>query len=112
MLEGYPNSRSNSRRLKNLRERLEKVLRHPPYLIAPMEVEVEQEYFPPRLAPWVEFPGVQCTAHFKSSSLGEFGSSLCVVWFQREFAFPVDPNVIIELTNLDWAKYARPHDDF
>lgn len=111
MLEGSPTSARNARMVTRLVEQLTKKYGHAPYLIAPTETKVDKE-LPPSWPAWIELPAVECVAYFTSRSIGEFGSSLFVCWFQDDYAFPIDPRVNAELLNIDWAKFARPHDDF
>ncbi len=111
MLEGSPTSAGNARMVARLVEGLTKKDGHAPYLIPPIETAVEKE-LPPNWPPWIELPRIECIAYFTSRSIGEFGSSLFVCWFQDDYAFPIDPRVNEQLLNIDWAKFARPHDDF
>lgn len=111
MLEGYPNPDMNAGIVQRLVKHIEKKDRHTPYLIAPTERQVQHEVSTDR-KPWVELPSIQCTAFFYSKSLGEFGSSLFLCWYQEDFAFPIDPSVLKELYGISWPQHARPHDDF
>jgi hypothetical protein len=36
----------------------------------------------------------------------EIWSALTVIWFQDEFAFPIDPLVLIEIASIDWDAHA------
>ena len=55
-------------------------------------------------------PLLTCFARFISDPLGaepdEDGSELGIVWYQDEFAMPVDEVVIEQIKTLDWEKLA------
>ena len=38
------------------------------------------------------------------------GSQLAVVWFQQDFAMPIDPIVMEKIKALDWDAYAENYD--
>ncbi len=109
MLEGYPNQRINAILVKGFTEQLEKKHGQKVLLIPPIETPKPDEFAPLR-NPWMELPGVACEAHLFSKSLGEFGSSLIVCWYQDEFAFPVARSVLEALACIAWRERARPHD--
>lgn len=112
MLEGYPNSELNRRLVEGIQERLEKRSQWKPFLIEPEEREVPNRSTVAKKRPWVELPKVQCTAWFRSNSLGEFGSRLAIIWFQDDFAFPIDPKVENKIRSMVWSRHAEPLDDF
>ena len=51
-------------------------------------------------------PAVICFGCFSSDALKamphEFGSQLCIIWFQEAFALSIDPTVEREMRELDW----------
>ena len=55
-----------------------------------------------------EFPRVQCFSNFESNSVDEkfCMSSLTIVWFQEDWAMPIDENIINKIKCIDWDKYA------
>ena len=59
---------------------------------------------PPLYVP--HLPAVICFGCFSSDMLKarphEFGSRLCITWFQEAFALPIDPTVEREMRELDW----------
>ena len=59
---------------------------------------------PPLYVPYL--PLVMCVGAFSSDVLkarpDEFGSHLCIVWFQEQFALPVDPSVEREIQQVAW----------
>lgn len=57
-----------------------------------------------------QFPAVVCVAVFNSDGLAkpdaEPMSSLTLIWFQDEFALPVDVEVLAHIQSLDWEALA------
>jgi hypothetical protein len=52
-------------------------------------------------------PAIACVADFTSTGKSwEYRSSLTVIWFQAEYAFPLDVNVEAALLALDWDRLA------
>jgi hypothetical protein len=47
-----------------------------------------------------------------SRKTGEFGSRLVVVWYQSNFAMPIDDQVLREIKPLNWSEVAGPIEDF
>ena len=63
---------------------------------------------PPLSVPYL--PAVMCIGAFSSDVLkarpDEFGSHLCIVWFQDAFALPIDPAVEREIRQVAWEELA------
>lgn len=63
---------------------------------------------PPLYVP--HLPAVICFGCFSSDTLkarpDEFGSRLCIVWFQQQFALPIDPAIEGEIRQLAWEELA------
>ena len=63
---------------------------------------------PPLCVP--HLPAVICFGCFSSDTLkarpDEFGSRLCIIWFQERFALPIDPAVEGEIRQLAWEELA------
>ena len=48
-------------------------------------------------------PSIACTADFVSTGkTWEYRANLTVIWFQDEYAFPLDPDIETSLRALDW----------
>jgi hypothetical protein len=64
----------------------------------------EEEYEP------ASIPPVVCLATFESMAAARDPNADCssmkVVWFQNEFALPIDPGVLQEIRTLDWRAHA------
>lgn len=88
----------------------------PIHLIPPTETPYECD----RKSPYPfdtpsALPAVVCIGRFKSNepvrNPEEFGSWLVLIWFQDEFAFPIDPKVEAEIRALDWDSLAEDYTD-
>ena len=85
-----------------------------PYLIPPIEraVKVRED------ESWNEsrglFPTVACVARFLSFNAARDpnrdGSELVIIWFQDEWAFPIDPGIREQIRAIDWEKHAHDFD--
>lgn len=112
MLEGYPNRELNQQLVAATQKRLEKRSGWKPYVVEPDEREMPERSADGKDLPWVELPRIKCIAWFRSRGLGEFGSRLAIVWFQDDFAFPIDPIVETKIRTMVWSRHAEPIDDF
>ena len=56
-------------------------------------------------------PAIVCIGHFDSGELDKPGSepfsSMVIVWFQNEFAMPIDASVLTQIERLDWNARAK-----
>jgi hypothetical protein len=63
---------------------------------------------PPLSVPYL--PAILCFGAFSSDELrarpDEFGSHLCIVWFQETFALPIDPAVEKKIRQVAWEEVA------
>lgn len=117
LLEGLPtrelNKRLVGRALKYAGEKL--WFGGTPYLIRPVETAMglpkedwfmpEEEHEPARIPPVVCLASFDAMARARDPD-ADF-SSLKVVWFQNEFALPIDPGVLQEIRALDWRAHAE-----
>jgi len=129
VLAGMPNRAMNDRVIEGVRSR---ALQHclegaAPYLVPPRLSPVERK---PASAEYLrltgmtaeqsaardqqmhyeQLPAVVCVAVFDSGELAKPGSepmsSLTLIWFQDEFALPVDAGVLAHIQALDWETLA------
>jgi len=82
-----------------------------PHLIEPVQTRFDVD---PARAPHgtpARLPEVTCIGRFDSDILpgavDDVGSDLVVIWFQSDFAPPIDPIVKSQLVALDWDALAR-----
>ncbi len=118
LLEGLPTTRMNQSIIKNA---LEKAIRSnhegkPPYLIQPTETTIEYRGHGGRGYPFgipAALPSIFCEACFEfgkpAQDKNKDHSWLIIVWFQKEFALPIDEDVMSQIKALDWNNVA--HDD-
>ena len=87
---------------------------HPAEYGVPLLLEPEQTPIdvtgrtPPRGIP-AALPAITCIARFNSD--GQLGtddiwSVLRVIWFQDEFAFPIDDRALRQIAEIDWETHA------
>jgi hypothetical protein len=111
LLEGLPTEEMNQRTINALMSSPKtRSYDVPPYLIPPVEKPVPFHHgdkYP--FGTPSALPSINCIARFKSEPTrkgnGDF-SGLTVIWFQDDFAFPIDPAVIEQLESIDWDLYA------
>jgi hypothetical protein len=115
-MEGYPTSKHNKEQVEELvREHHGKPYPVAPYLIPPVEepVKLREGEHHPYGAPML-LPRITCIGRFFSLDpiprrVGDY-SGLVVIWFQNEFAFPLDPVVLSQMLLIDWDRYAYDWD--
>jgi len=115
LLEGAPTARMNQMIIDHaVQEERNKQHGQALYLIPPTQTPIT---FPgstryPFGEP-IRIPGILCVARYNSrhpvhdhSDPILYYSQLSVIWFQEDFAFPIDGAVLEELRQLDWEKLA------
>jgi hypothetical protein len=114
LLEGLPTVEMNQRIIESLiHDNRDKRHGCDPYLIQPTErpIEIGRKY--PFGTP-SSLPGVVCIGWFDSHKPARSPtsdmSSLVVIWFQEDFAFPIDQEVLTSLLGIDWEKHAADGD--
>jgi uncharacterized protein (TIGR02996 family) len=116
LLEGLPTTQLNQQIIEQLvAQERERPAGGEPYLIRPVETPIEY----PRDRPYpfgqpVALPPVACVGRFHSfepaRAPGHGYSVLVVIWFQAEFALPIDPHVWEQLLLIDWDQLAADYD--
>jgi hypothetical protein len=115
LLEGAPTARWNQEIIDSaLQEERNKQRGCEPYLVPPIQTPID---LPVRIStPFgkpIKLPSVLCVARFDSrhpihdhSDPVMYYSQLSVIWFQEDFAFPIDGAVLEALRQIDWEKLA------
>ena len=110
LLEGLPTVEMNRQGLEHiLAEERGKSYGADPLLIPPKETPIPYDGRYPFGAP-ASLPEIVCVARL--SSLQPAGdrskdtSGLGIVWFQHEFAFPIEPDVLEQLRAIEWEQHA------
>ncbi len=112
LLEGLPTKWLNREIIGRAKENVAKKLWSPgtPFLIQPVEtpMDVPKERWFRHEEDWqpVQIPEIVCIAEFTSYDPARDGdedySYLNLVWFQNEFALPIDPGVEEQIRGIDW----------
>jgi hypothetical protein len=111
LLEGLPTVALNQRIIERLIKE-ERNARHgrEPYLIPPTQTPIEHGRPYPFGEP-AALPHVACIARYQSyrpaRDTTKDYSELSVIWFQADFAFPIDAVVLDALRRLDWEAHAH-----
>lgn len=113
-LEGLPTEEMNEQELQHLLARY-KDQPYPgaSYLIRPTERRIEySDTDPYPFGTPSALPGVTCISRFESREFASDQpfSGLVVIWFQQEFAFPIDPAVVTQIETIDWQEHAAHWD--
>jgi hypothetical protein len=109
LLEGLPTTEANRAQLDRLvaEQRAKKRSMNPVYLVAPVETPIDLG--PGTTYPFgspATLPEVICIGRLQSEPIGErdpsLYSELTIIWFQSEFAMPIEPSVLEQIGKLDW----------
>ena len=116
LLCGYPNKEMNERSIKNAMESaLEKMNSKATYLVPPPLTEVEvdkrvKEHYPDA----IRIPYITCYGQFESSVIkgdaDNDASFLTIVWYQDDFALPIDASVLEHIKTIDWDDVAEGYE--
>lgn len=119
LLEGLPTRQRNKRIIDNalskaqsLRTTHEKA--GSPYLVTPVETKIEFAMKYPFGDP-ASLPSILCMAGCLSGGIRDrtdplVASWLTIVWFQDQYAFPIDPSVLARVRTLAWGKWATEYE--
>jgi hypothetical protein len=116
-IEGVPTVEWNKRKVEGFLESLRNSDRREPYLVPPVETPIPWEHEKPyRFGTPSALPRIVCVGGFTSWPIKKGGgSSLTVLWFQEQFALPIDPEVLEKIQAIKWDEHAtdwaRDHDD-
>ena len=114
LLEGLPTEEMNERTLQHLLARYkDRPYPGAPYLIRPTQRRIDSSQRDPYpFGNPSALPRVTCISRFESrdAALDQPFSGLVVIWFQQEFAFPIDPAVVTQIETIDWQEHAAHYD--
>lgn len=108
LLEGLPTREWNSKIISGTLAQLQKSNNHP-YLVPPIEKPISYSHGKYPFGEPSELPVIKCIARCHSLSIRDdpcYASHLTLVWFQDDYAFPMDPLVVEHIRNLDWKRQA------
>lgn len=112
LLEGLPTTEMNVRTIARAIVSAQKIWGDAPQLIPPKvtPISVSRKY--PFGDP-ASIPGILCLSRWESGfeSRGDLdGSAMCtIVWFQSEFALPIDEAVAVQIRSLNWNSVSTFH---
>ncbi|WP_406699853.1 hypothetical protein V5E97_13490 [Singulisphaera sp. Ch08] len=117
LLEGLPTVERNKKCLEQLvANHRGKLYAGEPYLVRPTETPIEynRDGKPYPFGIPSALPAVTCIGRFESRQPARNESSdqstLVIIWFQDEFAFPIDPSVVVQILAIDWETHAADTD--
>ena len=110
LLEGCPTSEQNREDVQRVVAEEESRRGQRPYLIQPIERPVKHKRrssFGPRGM----LPTIVCVGRFDSfqpaRASNQDASELTIIWFQHEWAHPIDPGVREQIRAIDWDQHAH-----
>jgi uncharacterized protein (TIGR02996 family) len=114
LMAGAPTSQMNrewvERLVRDERQRRDQE----PYLIQPTERLMTSDEGDPWPEPRGLLPRIACVGRFESFDAAKDkardASELTIVWFQDEFALPIDPGVREHVRAIDWERHAHDFD--
>ncbi len=111
LLNGLPTVEMNSRLIESLVSEEGKRWGVEPHVLPPVVRPIE--YRSGEKYPFGEpaaLPEVGCVAYFTSlepaRDRGQDYSAMLIIWFQDEYALPIDPGVLNGIQALDWERLA------
>ncbi|PQO31029.1 hypothetical protein C5Y96_11765 [Blastopirellula marina] len=110
LLEGLPTAERNQQRLQSLvAEHQDKPYDGTPYLIPPVETPIDHGRPYPFGTPSA-LPSVTCIGRFTSLDPAKDKSydysGLVILWYQQDYAMPIDPAVVGQIRGVDWETHA------
>ncbi|MDX2006557.1 MAG: hypothetical protein SFU83_14890 [Meiothermus sp.] len=105
-LEGFPTAEINARKVQGLVDQYTKEDEHAPLIVPYTETPIQYEGKYPFGTPQT-LPSITCMGLFTDTSGGEYYSGLRIVWFQNEFALPIESRIVEYIRDVDWNRVAR-----
>ena len=108
LLEGLPTRERNSKIISNTLAQLQKSNNNP-YLVPPIEKPIPYSRGKYPFGEPSRLPKIKCIASCQSFSIQDdplYASHLTLIWFQDDYAFPIDPLVVEHIQTLEWARHA------
>ncbi len=112
LIEGLPTAEFNAEKLVQLLEdKRHRLYGGPPYLIQPIETSLgyccDRPY---QFGTPSALPQITCIARFESFDPARdkeaHASGLTIIWFQGDFALPIETDVFDKITSIDWKSHA------
>jgi hypothetical protein len=110
LLEGLPTRKMNDATIERVRREARERVGHDPFVVEPTQTPIDHAGRYPFGEP-ASLPRIACVGDFVSTGRDPtFETTLTVIWFQDEFAFPLDAEVASALAELDWDALAHEHE--
>ena len=107
LLEGLPTREGNREVIDRLREQARERTQSEPYLIEPVQTPIVLKGKPYPFGDPARLPDIACVADFSSKGRDvRFFTSLTIIWFQDDYAFPLSEDARAALHALDWDAHA------
>lgn len=117
LLEGLPTKEMNVRIIERvLKEPANQIYDVPPYLVPPTENPIDYKGYGSRypFGTPAQLPSVLCVACLESLNPTTdstcYASGLVVIWFQNDFALPIEDEILHHLSQTDWNSHAGSFD--
>jgi len=116
LLAGYPNKEMNDRHIKNdMESALEQMNAEVIYLVPPSLLEMEiDERARRHHKDAIRIPYITCYGQFESSVITgddrNDASWLTIIWYQDDFALPIEESVLEHIKTIDWDKVAEGYE--
>lgn len=112
LLEGVPTSEMNKRIISDAIAKTKERYKVSPYLIKPIETPIQMDVKYPFGNP-ASIPAITCIGNFNCRIVARDkkmdASMMPVVWFQQDFAFPVDNKILSEIELIPWSRLATDY---
>ena len=113
LLEGLPVERINSNIIQNARYTAKRHTGNQTlFMIEPISTPIPYEGIYPFGTP-TALPNIICVADLSvaqpARDMNKQGSALTVMWFQNDYAFPIDNDILEKIKEIPWSQLA---DDF
>jgi hypothetical protein len=114
LLEGLPTREMNRRHIECLLAEM-KSTTSAVHLIPPVERSLQMpDDRPYPFGEPAEMPGVSCIGRFRSNKPARNAlldySELTILWFQHDFAFPIEAEILQALRQLDWVGLSQDYE--
>jgi hypothetical protein len=108
LLEGLPTREMNQEQIDRLIEQTTERTGLAPHLIEPVQTPIVLKGKPYPFGDPARLPDIACVADFMSTGRDvRYFTSLTVIWFQDDYAFPLGESMRAALHALDWDAHAH-----
>ncbi len=114
LLEGIPTDKLNERIINRVKKEAKEFSGiEETYLIEPKQKPIDYEGKYPFGSP-ASLPRVTCVAelwhHDVFKNKDKMFSSLCIIWFQEDYAFPIDKDILNKIKEVPFSKVCGEFD--